>query len=181
MAVMLFVHVDLVIKLNAVVATFRVSEGTIVAEVNSRKRAKSAKDKLNEIFGSKCKYVKAKYSTQGQMLMNKFDLGSGKDAPANLTGGLENLPPEARAQVMDSVRNLIHKKSIEWVDTPIPMLGNKTPREAVRNPRDAEKIEALLASFEMAQRAQEKSSGGQIVGMNIDLIRSLLCLDGKKN
>lgn len=165
---------------NVVVATFRVSEGTIVAEVNSRKRAKSAKDILNEIFGSKCKYVKAKYATQGQMLMNKVDLGSSQEAPANLTGGLENLPPEAQAQVMDSVRNLIEKKSIEWVDTPIPILGNKTPRAAVRNPRDAEKVEALLASFEMAQRANEKTSGGQIVGMNIDLIRSLLCLDGRK-
>jgi hypothetical protein len=166
---------------NVVVATFRVSEGTIVAEVNSRKRAKSAKDKLMEIFGSKCKYVKAKYSAPGEMLMNKIDLGSGKDASTHMIGGLENLPPNARAQVLDSVRNLMEKKSIEWIDTPIPMLGNKTPRDAVRNPRDAEKLEALLSSFETARRAQEKSSGGQIVGMNIELIRSLLLLDGKKN
>ena len=36
----------------------------------------------------------------------------------------------------------------EWLDTRVPALANKTPRQAARTPGGRERLEALLAQFE---------------------------------
>lgn len=162
------------------VANFRVSEGVIVAEVNSRKRAKRAKDKLAEIFGPKCKYVKAKYNVNAESSLSQEGLKDSKDSSSKKSPDLEKISPEIREQMMGHVRELMDRKSREWINTPVPMLGNKTPREAILTPQGAAKVDALLASFENFQCVKTADSGGQILGMNIELIRSLLSMNGKK-
>jgi len=36
----------------------------------------------------------------------------------------------------------------DWLDQPIPMLGGKTPRQAVRTARGREQVDALLKTIE---------------------------------
>jgi hypothetical protein len=52
--------------------------------------------------------------------------------------------PEVRRQVAEMIRR--HWEG--WVDTKIPALGNKTPREAIKTPDGQEAVEALLADAE---------------------------------
>ena len=43
-----------------------------------------------------------------------------------------------------------------WIDTKVPALGNRTPRQAAKTPKGRERLEALLIDF--ARSAEQRSS-----------------------
>jgi hypothetical protein len=43
-----------------------------------------------------------------------------------------------------------------WIDTKVPALGNRTPRQAAKTPKGRERLEALLSDF--ARSAEQRSS-----------------------
>ncbi|MBI3493186.1 MAG: DUF2384 domain-containing protein [Acidobacteria bacterium] len=53
-------------------------------------------------------------------------------------------PPELQPIEEEMIRR--HWEA--WLDTRVPALGNKTPRQAARTPGGRERLEALLAQFE---------------------------------
>lgn len=62
---------------------------------------------------------------------------------------LEATSPEMRALV----RTVKQQHYAEWVDIPLPALGDETPRAAVATPEGRARVEALLADFEEAERS----------------------------
>jgi hypothetical protein len=59
--------------------------------------------------------------------------------------------PEIEALEADWLR----KHWDAWVDTKVPALGNRTPRQAAKTARGRERLEALLSDFERsAERSQ---------------------------
>jgi len=51
-------------------------------------------------------------------------------------------------QVREHLANVLGDHWSEWVDTKIPALGGKTPRQAVKTPAGRESVEALLLDAE---------------------------------
>jgi len=43
---------------------------------------------------------------------------------------------------------LFRRHTMSWIDTPVPALGNRTPRQASRSPRGRERVEALVLGCE---------------------------------
>lgn len=59
-----------------------------------------------------------------------------------------------------------------WVDTKVPALGNRTPRQAAKTARGRERLAALLADF---ARTAERSPS--VVGADVEALRRRLGLD----
>ncbi len=61
---------------------------------------------------------------------------------------LATLSPEQRRDVFQEVH---HKLRARWADEPIPVLGNRTPREAVTTPAGRAQVEQLLRDYEAGE------------------------------
>ena len=53
-----------------------------------------------------------------------------------------------------------------WADEPIQVLGNKTPREAIRTESGLERVKGLLRDYEENEIKQAKKQGRSIVSFD---------------
>ena len=82
------------------------------------------------------------------------------------------LEPSAELQALQEAMMREHWEA--WLDTRVPALGNKTPRQAARTPSGRERLEALLAGFER-DAANEPSN----VAAHLTTIRTALGLTSR--
>jgi hypothetical protein len=66
-------------------------------------------------------------------------------------------PPDASAELREIEEEMYRRHWTAWLDTRVPALGNKTPRQAARTARGRERLEALLAEFD--RRDADQHSG----------------------
>ena len=55
--------------------------------------------------------------------------------------------PELSAEDMEALRKMLHQRQLHWIDENIPMLGGRTPREAVRTQAGRRQVQQLLRTF----------------------------------
>ena len=67
-----------------------------------------------------------------------------------------DIDPEMIAQVIEQV---IRRNYANWADEPIPALGNKTPRQAIKTPAGLERVKGLLRSYEDGEERQAVEQG----------------------
>jgi hypothetical protein len=67
-----------------------------------------------------------------------------EDVAATPTSPDHERTPELEALATEFLR----KHRDEWIDTKVPALGNRTPRQAAKTPRGRERLEALLSDYE---------------------------------
>jgi hypothetical protein len=67
------------------------------------------------------------------------------------------LPPEVEARV---VHEFMRRHYESWTEQPIPALGHKTPREAIRTPEGRQAVVDLLKSFEQLEARKARGTGG---------------------
>ena len=80
---------------------------------------------------------------------------------------MRETPPELR----EIEEDLAHRHWEQWLDTRVPALGNKTPRQAARSAGGRERLEALLAEF-----ARDAESGRRNAAHHVAFIRERLRL-----
>ncbi len=71
-----------------------------------------------------------------------------------------DLPPEAMADIIEKVYLSTYAN---WADEPIPVLGNRTPREAIRTPAGLERVKGLLRLYEQSEKASATQQGRRAV------------------
>ena len=76
-------------------------------------------------------------------------------------------PPELEAIEAELAR----KHWDVWLDTKVPALGNRTPRQAAESASGRERLEALLADY-----SQKTVNGGHAVGPDIGSLKRKLGL-----
>ena len=104
-------------------------DGFVKAEVNSKKRLKQL-TKLLEKIG----LVYHKHESKSVEHMMKQD----REAITK-----ENLPEE----VKEYAREQITQHYMDWLDMPIPHLNNKTPRQAAKTAKGAQKVRMLIQTI----------------------------------
>ncbi len=111
----------------------------IKAEVNSPKRLKNLRKWLEKIDG--VRYQKHESQSVEQMLkqsQKKKELAIDEpDEPD------KPLSPE----VVRAVERQMGEYYMNWLDKPNPALGNKTPRQAAKNRKDAQKIRVMIEAI----------------------------------
>lgn len=124
---------------SIVLGALKLSHGRLVVEVNSEKRATAIARQIRTRFGDEAS------------LLDRQVVDPVADAHARavkrkglrLVEPAEPKDPQIAAIEADVRRQL----SREWLDTPVPALKGKTPRQAARSAAGRERLEAVLLGF----------------------------------
>lgn len=68
----------------------------------------------------------------------------------------DNLPPEAMAEIIETT---LRRSYARWADEPLPALGNKTPRAAIKTATGLERVKGLLRSYEESEERMAAEQG----------------------
>ncbi len=122
---------------NTILGHLVLSEGRLRLSCNSRERIARGKSLLQEAAGSCLRHLGDAITPLEELKRRAAERG---DAERE-----ERIPPEVeKALIEQALEN--HYRT--WPDTPLPALGGKTPRQAVRTPAGRRKVERLLMDFE---------------------------------
>jgi hypothetical protein len=126
---------------KTILGRIRIDGHTLVAEVNSNKRAATLKKKIETALGSDVKYVTKSIQTIEGNLGKEPPAGS---SPSQGPVPLDKLPPEA----LDAARKMAAAHWDKWFDVPVPALNGMTPRDAARTKDGRDLLESLFSSYE---------------------------------
>jgi SEC-C motif-containing protein len=154
---------------NTILGHIKISEGRLIAEVNSENRARRLRQEIERRLGSVGVHQSTVAQTLEEMRKNSPPRGTAKAESQEAEGDSLLLDPEVRKQLQATVQ-----KQVEgWIHQRIPALGGRTPIEAVRDPDGKEAVEALLVHWE---RYDEKDVSLNQIRPDISAIRRLLNL-----
>jgi hypothetical protein len=128
---------------NTILGSIKISQSSLIAEVNSKKRAKQLRDKIEKGLGANATHQRTVAQTADEMLA-KFSRQDKMRAKDEETVDDILHDPEMRKQIQEEVQ----KQTEAWVYQKIPILGGRTPMEAVRDPDGREIVESLLLDWE---------------------------------
>lgn len=83
-------------------------------------------------------------------------------SPAALAGasGKASAEPALDAETMSAVmEQFLHSQYANWADEPIPVLGDKTPRQAIKTPAGLERVKGLLREYEDGEAVMARRDG----------------------
>lgn len=127
---------------NTVLGTLRIEGKRLTAEVNSARRAAALRKLIEERLGAAA-HAKPSIVRSVQSL-----LGLQPAPQEQARRDKERAEFAAQPQVQAALRETLRKHYRAWVDDKIPALGNRTPREAVRDPDGREAVAALVDQIE---------------------------------
>jgi len=149
---------------NTVLGKIRIDAGRLVAEVNSAHRADRLTREINKRLGRTAVVVDTTVVDPLEMVEERARrraAGEQDDAPAP--------EPSPELQALEEEVSRAHWEG--WLDTRVPALGNKTPRQAARTAQGRERLEALLAGFD-----RDAADGPSSMARHLAAIRAALAL-----
>jgi len=155
---------------NTILGSIRISENSLVAEVNSAKRAARIRAEIEKRLGSKATHRSTMTPSPEETLES---LGTEKTAQ----GPSDDVFADdifRNPEVMKHAKESLQKQVEAWVHQKIPALGNRTPIQAVRDPEGKEIVESLLLDWE---RRAEDGFFPNSLQPDIQAVRKLLELD----
>jgi hypothetical protein len=128
---------------NTVLGTLRLEPGRLVADVNSERRADRLKREIARRMGKRAVLADTTVVDPSAELAHRARARAAGEPTDDAEPPVE-VPPELRAIQEEMLR----RQWEVWLDTKVPALGHKTPRQAARTRLGRERVEALLAAFE---------------------------------
>lgn len=138
---------------NTTLGTLRLDGSRLVIEVNSAKRRQRIGKEISKRFGSTATLVETTTSDIVKELQERR--ARRRDAPGEST--TFSTEPERTPEIQALEAELIRNHWDAWIDTKVPALGNRTPRQAAKTAKGRERLEALLTDF--ARSSEQRSSG----------------------
>lgn len=134
---------------NTILGTLRLENGRLTAEVNSTRRANRLEKELKRLLGHAAALRARSVANVDLMLKDR------QTERARATGRAPSpLAERERPAEFDTLEDELYQQHLAaWIDTRVPALGNRTPRQVVRTARGRERVEALLTSFEGSDAA----------------------------
>lgn len=127
---------------NTTLGTLRVDSASLVVEVNSARRRRRVEKEIAKCLGSAATLVDTTITDFAGALEQRRRARSLQ--PSHLSAAADSpRPPEFQAIEAELARR--HWDA--WLDTKVPALGNRTPRQAAKNASGRERLEALLADY----------------------------------
>jgi hypothetical protein len=133
---------------NTTLGTLRLNGARLVVEVNSARRRDQIAKEIAKRLGKSATLVETTVTDVMKELEARRT--EGEHSETALTGSsLPERTPEIEALEAEMAR----KQWNTWIDTKVPALGNRTPRQAAKTPLGRERLAALLSDFgRMAER-----------------------------
>lgn len=127
---------------NTTLGTLRVNESQLVVEVNPARRRRRIEKEIAKYLGSTATLVDTTITDLAEALEQRRQSPSFQ--PSHLLAPADS-PRPAELQAIEA--ELARKHWDAWLDTKVPALGNRTPRQAAKTSSGRERLEALLADY----------------------------------
>lgn len=127
---------------NTTLGTLRFDGSRLVVEVNSARRRRRVEKEIAKCLGSAATLVDTTITDLAEALEQRRQ--SRSLPPSHLSGPADS-PRPAELEAIEA--ELARKHWDEWLDTKVPALGNRTPRQAAKTASGRERLEALLADY----------------------------------
>ena len=134
---------------NTVLGSIEIDGTRLVAEVNSKARADAIRNKIETALGEGIRYLASEIQSPEKMLAEMRAAGGGHGGAASE----EHDRLVERPEVRDKISEMMAAHWEHWVNQPLPILGNRTPTEAVRDPDGREIVESLVIQAERLGRS----------------------------
>ena len=129
---------------NTVLGSIEIAGKRLSAEVNSANRADTFKRLVEEALGARARYRATKIQSPEKLLAQARTAERSGETPAEREQQALAELPEVKAKLAEMLEQ--HYES--WISQRLPMLGNKTPLQAVKDPDGREMVEALVLQIE---------------------------------
>jgi SEC-C motif len=126
---------------NTTLARLELKHGQLRVEVNSVERAARARSLVEGLLGANAEFRVSKLESS-ESLLERARQSPGPAKP-NENEELMQLP-----EVREKLREMLLGHYTAWLDTELPLLGNRTPRQAVGDADGREAVEAVIAQIE---------------------------------
>jgi hypothetical protein len=133
---------------NTVLGWIEIDGKRLTAEVNSEARADAIRKKIETALGDGVRYRASEIQSSERMLAELRTAGGIRDGAASRESDLLAETPEVRAKISE----MMAEHWEHWVDEPLPILGNRTPMEAVKDVDGREIVESLVIQGERFSR-----------------------------
>ena len=130
---------------NTVLGWIEIDGTRLIAEVNSEARADAIRKKIETALSEDVRYRASEIQSLEKMLA---DLRAGGGAASEEHNQLAEHP-----EVREKISAMLVAHWEHWVNQPIPILGNLTPMEAVKDPDGREIVESIVIQAERDGRS----------------------------
>lgn len=127
---------------NTTLGTLRLDGSKLEVEVNSARRRRRIEKEIAKRLGSAAALIDATVTDPGEALERQRAARAVVE-PLHVATPADSPPPELQAVEAELAR----KHWDAWLDTKVPALGNRTPRQAAKTASGRERLEALLADY----------------------------------
>jgi SEC-C motif-containing protein len=133
---------------NTVLGWIEIDGVRVIAEVNSKARADAIRKKIETALGAGIRYRATEIQSLERMLADQRAAGNARgDAASEESERLAALP-----EVREKISEMMAAHWEHWVSQPLPILGNRTPMDAVKDPDGREIVESLVLQGERLGR-----------------------------
>jgi hypothetical protein len=154
---------------NTILGSIKISHHSLVAEVNSEKRAVRLRKEIEKRLGPSVVHQGTVARTPDELLKNSPERTASRARLQDAEDEKLLRDPEVKQRLQESVQ----KEAEAWVHRRVPVLGGRTPLQAVQDPDGREIVEALLLQFE---RDAQEGAFPDGIHPDINAVRRLLNL-----
>jgi hypothetical protein len=123
---------------NTIMGHMKISGRSLVVDVNSANRAAKIRKEIEDRLGMMAFHLGTRVQTQEEMI---------EEAKQRRAAGPIPQPPQD-PELVEMNRAVLQEETEAWVHRRIPLLGGRTPMEAVADPDGREIVESLLWGWE---------------------------------
>jgi len=135
---------------NTVLGRLQLEGSRLLVEVNSARRRERVSKEIRKRLGKAATLIETRVTDVAKELEKRR--GRGDDAEGSVPSLASRLE---RTPELEAVEAELGRKHWDaWMDTKVPALGHKTPRQAAKTPHGRERLEALLLDY---ARSAERS------------------------
>lgn len=124
-----------------------IADGRLRLEANSRKRLSIGRQLVEKHAGELVRHVEDTFRSVDEVKRAAMERGPGPERPSGLR-------PELEREVLLKLKSQHYST---WPDQPLPALGGRTPREAVRSETGRRAVEELLRDFENGEERERRA------------------------
>jgi uncharacterized membrane protein YheB (UPF0754 family) len=130
---------------NTRMGSIRIDGARLVVDVNSERRAKRIRAMIERQLGERVRFKTAVMKSV-QKALEKPTKARASRAGRRVEAESERL--KALPEVQAHMKDFIESHYAQWLDQRLPVLRNRSPREAVQTADGRERVEALLQEIE---------------------------------
>jgi len=134
---------------NTVLGWIEIEGTRLIAEVNSEARADAIRKNIETALGNGVRYRTSEIQSPERMLADLRATGGIRDGAASE----ERERLAERPEVREKISEMMAAHWEHWVDEHLPILGNRTPMEAVKDADGREIVESLVIQGERCGRS----------------------------